>query len=76
MPNGAIETFHVHDDDCWMNRLEGREVFPEVHELKSDAVTAGRELAKKREVEHIIRSENGTISQRNSYGQCPSGRRG
>jgi hypothetical protein len=33
-----------------------------------DAVIAGRELAKKRKVEHIIRNEVGSITQRNSYG--------
>jgi hypothetical protein len=71
MPLGDIETFHVHDDDCWMNRLQGGEIFPEVYELKSDAVIAGRELAKKRGVEHIIRNEGGSISQRNSYGDDP-----
>jgi hypothetical protein len=68
MPGRDIETFHVHDDDCWMNRLEGEEIFPEVYELRSDAVIAGRELAKKRKVEHIIRNEVGSVTQRNSYG--------
>jgi hypothetical protein len=67
MPGQDIETFHVHDDGCWKNRLEGGEIFPEVYELRSDAVIAGRELAKKRQVQHIIRNEVGTITQRNSY---------
>jgi Uncharacterized protein conserved in bacteria (DUF2188) len=68
MPGRDIETFLVHDDRCWMNRLEGGEIFPEVYELRSDAVIAGRELAKKRKVGHIIRNEVGSITQRNSYG--------
>jgi hypothetical protein len=68
MPGRDIETFHVHDDGCWMNRLEGGEIFPEVYEMRSDAVIAGRELAKERKVEHIIRNEVGSITQRNRYG--------
>jgi hypothetical protein len=67
MPGRDIETFHVHDDGRWMNRLEGGEIFPKVYELRSDAVIAGRELAKKRKVQHIIRNEVGNINQRNSY---------
>jgi hypothetical protein len=35
-----------------MNRLEGGELFPDVYEWRSDAVIAGRELAKERKFEH------------------------
>ncbi len=71
-PNLDIETFHILDDGHWMNRLAGGEVFPEVYEMKSDAVIAGRELARKRKVEHLIRTEDGTISRRDDYGGDPA----
>ena len=72
MSSVDIETFHILDDGHWMNRLKGDEVFPQVYEMKSDAVIAGRELAKRRKAEHIIRNEDGTISQRDDYGGDPT----
>lgn len=40
----------------------------ESHSTKADAIAAGRKPARARQVEHIIKNENGQITERNSYG--------
>ena len=50
---------------------------PKAHngcEIKKDAIAAGRVLARKRKVEHLVKNKDGTISFRNSYGNDPRGR--
>lgn len=69
MPEGDIETFHK--DDKWRNRVEGHEVLDGDFDAKEDAVSAGREEAQTRKVEHIIRKLDGTIGERNTYGHDP-----
>lgn len=69
MPAGDIETFH--SDGSWRNRVEGGQTFPDTHDKKDDAVEAGRDLARDAKVEHIIRNLDGTIGERNSYGNDP-----
>jgi len=70
VPTGDVETFH--ENGSWFNRVTG-EKSPHggPHETKAEAVDAGRELARDRKVEHIIKNENGQISERNSYGHDP-----
>jgi hypothetical protein len=41
------------------------------HRLKDDAVEAGREIARRLEVEHTIHLSDGTIGEKNSYGNDP-----
>jgi hypothetical protein len=43
---------------------------------KQEAVSAGRDLAKIRSTEHVIHNQDGTISERNSYGSDPAHRPG
>jgi Uncharacterized protein conserved in bacteria (DUF2188) len=69
MPAGDIETFHV--DGAWRNRVEAGETYQETYAKKDDAVDAGRDLARAAKVEHIIRNLDGTIGERNSYGNDP-----
>ena len=69
MPEGDIETFHK--DGKWRNRVEGHEVLDGDFDTKEDAVSAGREEAQTRKVEHIIRKLDGTIGERNTYGHDP-----
>lgn len=70
MPTGDVETFH--EDDAWHNRVTGDSTTTGgPHQTKEDAVAAGRDLAKERKVEHIIKNENGQIAERNSYGNDP-----
>ena len=74
MPQGDVETFH--QGDKWRNRIEGDRVLEESYPTKAEAVEAGRELARSRKVEHIIRNENGQISERSTYGKDPRDIRG
>ncbi len=70
MPAGDVETYHSAEGK-WRNRIEAFENLPGEHDRKEDAVREGRDEAKERKVEHIIRNLDGTIGERNSYGHDP-----
>ncbi|WP_394217112.1 DUF2188 domain-containing protein [Brachybacterium vulturis] len=57
--------------DGWTNRREGAKRASSVHDTKTEAQAAGREAAKKDGVEHLIHKKDGTIGERNSYGNDP-----
>jgi hypothetical protein len=69
MPEGDVDTFHK--DGKWSNRIEGHEVLEGAYGNKAEAQAAGREEARARKVEHIIRNLDGTIGARNTYGHDP-----
>ncbi|WP_336644615.1 DUF2188 domain-containing protein [Microbacterium sp. USHLN186] len=69
MPHGDVDTFH--QNGIWRNKIEGRSTIEGSYDTKSEAVAAGRELARSLKAEHIIRNENGQIAERNSYGNDP-----
>jgi hypothetical protein len=69
MSRGDIETYY--EGGQWKNKVEGNERALSVHEIKAAAVGAGRQIAMLRKVEHIIRNMDGTIDDRNSYGNDP-----
>ena len=54
------------------NRLrEGGDRASSTHDTKAEAQAAGRAAAKKDGVEHLIHKKDGTIGERNSYGNDP-----
>jgi hypothetical protein len=53
----------------WWNKVNGKVVSR--HKKKEDAVEAGREIARKLRVEHSIHRTDGTIGEKNSYGNDP-----
>ena len=69
MPKGDVETVYV--DNTWTNQIEGEGPTQELFQTKDRAVAAGRELAKERKAEHIIKNQDGTIAERSSYGNDP-----
>lgn len=75
MPAGNVET--CPEADVWFNRIAG-EYAPTSggHRTEAAAVDAGREIARSRKVEHIIKNENGQIAERNGYGNDPRDVRG
>lgn len=73
MAKGFIHT--VYKDDQWVNEIEGGEAESRF-DTKAEAVEAGREEAQRRLTEHVIHNEDGTISERNSYGDDPVSRPG
>jgi hypothetical protein len=69
MAKGDIETYH--EDGQWKNRPQGNSRASNTHSTKADAQAAGREMAKDRKVEHVVKKMDGTIGERNSYGNDP-----
>jgi hypothetical protein len=74
MTDGFVHT--VHKDGSWINEIEGGEGASSSHATKLVAVAAGREEAMRRKTEHVIHNEDGSISERNSYGNDPAHRPG
>ena len=66
MSKGDIHT--VHRDGRWFNEVEGGERASNSADTKDEAVKLGRDLARNAKVEHHIHNLDGTIAQRNSYG--------
>ena len=58
----------VPTDDGWANRREGGKRGSSTHATKAEAQAAGRAAAMKDGVEHLIHKKDGTIGDRNSYG--------
>ena len=54
----------------WANKLPGGKVLSN-HRKKETAQAAGRREAIKRKAEHVIHKVDGTIGQKNSYGNDP-----
>ena len=68
MAEGFVHT--VHRDGRWRNSIEGeQEPLPDSFETKQEAVETGRAEARRRQTEHVIHREDGSIGERNSYGR-------
>ena len=69
MAKGDIETYR--EDGVWKNRPQGNDRASNTADTKAEAQAKGREMAKERGVEHVIKKMDGTIGARNSYGNDP-----
>jgi hypothetical protein len=65
----------LHRGGAWFNEIEGQEPFSS-HHTKEEAVAAGRAQARAMRTEHLIHNLDGTIGERNSYGNDPFPPRG
>jgi hypothetical protein len=74
MARGWIHT--VHRDGRWLNDEEGAGAVGQSYADKHSAVLAGRDIARQRRTEHVIHNLDGTIAERNSYGNDPFPPRG
>jgi Uncharacterized protein conserved in bacteria (DUF2188) len=74
MARGFIHT--VFKDDQWINEVEEGNAFGGAHATKEEAVSAGRARAQQDNTDHLIHNQDGTISERNSYGNDPASRPG
>lgn len=74
MADGFVHT--VHADGRWRNTIEGAAPLPGAYDTKAEAVSVGRTEARRRETEHVIHREDGSIEDRNSYGNDPVHRPG
>jgi hypothetical protein len=69
MSKGDVHT--VPHNDGWANRVEGNSRVSNTARTKAEAQAKGREMAVKARVEHHIHKKDGTVGQRNSYGNDP-----
>lgn len=74
MADGFVHT--VYKNENWVNEIEAGSEFGGSHATKDAGVAAGRERAKADKTEHVIHNQDGTISERNSYGNDPASRPG
>jgi hypothetical protein len=75
MAEGFVHT--VYADGSWKNSVEGDErALLGTFESKEEAIRAGRGEARRRHTEHVIHNQDGTIGERNSYGEDPADRPG
>ena len=65
MAKGDVDTYY--EDGVWKNKVEGNSRASNVHDRKSDAQRAVREMAVDRGVEHVIKNMDGTIGAKNTY---------
>jgi hypothetical protein len=70
MADGFVHT--VHKDGHWINEIEGGAALGASNATKEGAIAAGRERAMQDKTEHVIHNDDGTISERNSYGNDPA----
>lgn len=73
MAEGFVHT--LYRDGKWLNEIEGTQAMS-TFDTKEEAVDAGRDEAQRGLTEHVIHNEDGTISERNSYGNDPAFRSG
>ena len=64
-----VETYF--ENGRWKNKVQGNSRASHVHESRDAAISTGREMARKRNVEHIILSRGGNVQRRDSYGRDP-----
>jgi Uncharacterized protein conserved in bacteria (DUF2188) len=64
-----VETYF--EKGRWKNKVHGNSRASNVHATRAAAVTAGREMARRRKVEHVIKSEGGSVQERSNYGSGP-----
>ena len=75
MAEGYVHTTFA--DGRWTNSIEGGDGAPlGSYETKDAATRAGRGEARRRHTEHVIHNQDGTIAERNSYGDDPGDRPG
>jgi hypothetical protein len=57
--------------DGWANRRAGSGRVSRAYPTKREAQEAGRDTARRSGAEHLIHKRDGTIGERNSYGDDP-----
>jgi len=71
MPGKPPPVHTVPTDDGWANRREGADRVSKNFDTKAEAQAAGRRTAAREGTEHLIHKKDGTIGERNSYGNDP-----
>lgn len=63
-------------DDGWANKRVGSNTVPKRFDTKKEAESAGRMTAQREKTEHVVHKRDGTIGEKNSYGNDPFPPRG
>lgn len=66
---GTVETYH--ENGRWKNKVGGNERASNTASTKAEAQSTGRDMARKHQAEHVIKKKDGTIGEKNSYGNDP-----
>lgn len=66
---GNVHTVPNPNGAGWVNKVDGEAVSR--HQRKDTAVERGREIARENHSEHSIHRLDGTIGEKNSYGNDP-----
>lgn len=74
MSNRPVHT--VPHGDGWANRRSGSNRVAKTFPTKAAAQAAGRNTARREHTEHFVHRRDGTIGERNSYGNDPYPPRG
>jgi hypothetical protein len=69
MAKGDVSTYY--EDGQWKSKVEGSSRAAHAGGTKAEQSAVGREMAQARRVEHTIRNQDGTIGEKNSYGNDP-----
>ena len=69
MAQGDVETYFEGTE--WHCRIQGEDAPFHTSDTKERAVEAGREEARSREVEHVIKEKGGAVGEKNSHGNDP-----
>ncbi|MEU9808553.1 DUF2188 domain-containing protein [Mycobacterium sp. NPDC050853] len=70
MAKGDISTYHQGGE--WKSKVEGSSRAAHTGGTKAEQQAVGRQMAKDRRVEHTTRKMDGTIGEKNSYGNDPN----
>lgn len=66
MAKGDIRTYN--DDGVWKSKVEGSSRAAHAGGTKAEQRDVGRQMAQQRGVEHTVSKLDGTIGEKNSYG--------
>lgn len=69
MAQGDVHTYY--EDGLWKNRVEGGRRASNTSPRRTDAVLAGRLIAKKRRVGHVVHTPDGDVETERDYRQRP-----
>jgi len=69
MAKGDIRTYH--EDGVWKTKVEGSTRAAHTAGTKAEQQAVGRDMAKARGVEHTVTKLDGTVGEKNSYGNDP-----
>ena len=71
MPRKPQVAVEPRTDGRWAVQTDGTKRADSLHERKAEAVARGREVAKNKHTDLVIKNQDGRIADRDSYGHDP-----